>query len=277
MAAILAAPLFGACAAGPPAPSAAADLAAETGETASSGPSARDEAQDRLRRALDGFGGAERVDRLRTMVIEATAVRSIGDTQTAVRQRSYLQFPRQFRRELLLDGMTVASVVSPEGGFVLSALGVLPLPEENRVEIERNLARSPLSLLKGRRHESFTVIADGEGELEGKPVEYLQVLFVGDSSRLAIERETGRSLELTFTDRPLAAPAEQAQEVVIRYADFREIDGLVYPFHSIVTRGGEHLVSNRVESLQVDLPLDPALFAPPPEAAAEGLDEPGQP
>lgn len=307
--------LLGACASAPPspppeeAPGAAVQTDAETAASAA-GPAAEASAdQARLDKAVAGFGGAERIDGLRTLVVESTMTRiPEGGRETTIHQRSYVAFPDRFRREAILEGMTVASAVGPAGAFVVSPLGILPLPEEERAAMVHGFARTPLSLLRNRGSEAFSATADGEGELDGAPVEYLEIVYDGDPHRLALDPETGQVQEIRFTTRPATAPdteaaaetaggaeteattddealaesepaegdAAEAGEVVIRYADHREVDGLVYPFRSTTTSEGQPTISRVVDSLQIDAELDRALFEPPP-APPEGLLPPATP
>lgn len=323
--------LLGACASAPPsappeeASGAAVRAAAETVASAE-GPAADVSVdQARLDKAVAGFGGAERIDGLRTLVVESTMTRiPEGGQQTTIRQRSYVAFPDRFRREAILEGMTVASAVSPAGAFVISPLGILPLPEEERAAMVHGFARTPLSLLRSRDNEAFSATAAGEGELDGAPVEYLEIVYDGDHHRLALDPETGQVQEIRFTTSPSTGPdpeastetadeteaagesetegepeieaatdagaegeaaaeseaeegdASEAGEVVIRYADHREVDGLVYPFRSTTTSEGQPTITRVVDSLQVDTELDPALFEPPP-APPEGLLPPTAP
>lgn len=319
--------LLGACASAPPSPppeeasGAAVQTDAETA-AAAAGPAAEASVdQARLDKAVAGFGGAERVDGLRTLVVESTMTRiPEGGRETTIRQRSYVAFPDSFRREAILEGMTVASAVGHAGAFVVSPLGILPLPEEERAAMVHGFARTPLSLLRNRGSEAFSATAAGEGELDGAPVEYLAIVYDGDPHRLALDPETGQVQEIRFTTRPATAPdteataetadgtetagepetggeaeteattedeapaeseaaegdASEAGEVVIRYADHREVDGLVYPFRSTTTSEGQPTITRVVDSLQIDTELDPALFEPPP-APPEGTLPPTAP
>lgn len=326
--------LLGACASAPPSPppeeasGAAVQAAAETAASVA-GPAAEASAdQARLDKAVAGFGGAERIDGLRTLVVESTMTRTPeGGRETTIHQRSYVAFPDRFRREAILEGgMTVASAVGPAGAFVVSPLGILPLPEEERAAMVHGFARAPLSLLRNRSSEAFSATAAGEGELDGQPVEYLEIVYDGDHHHLALDPKTGQVQEIRFTTRPATAPdteatadtadgaetaggaeiageaetggeaeteattddeataesegaegdASEAGEVVIRYADHREVDGLVYPFRSTTTSEGQPTITRVVHSLQVDTELDPALFEPPP-TPPEGLLPPTAP
>lgn len=323
--------LLGACASAAPAPpseeasSAAVQATAETAVPTEGQATEVSAAQALLDKAVAGFGGAERIDGLRTLVVESTMTRTPeGGRETTIRQRSYVAFPDRFRREAILEGMTVASTVGPAGAFVISPLGILPLPEEERAAMVHGFARTPLSLLRNRDSEAFSATAAGEGELDGQPVEYLEIVYEGDPHRLALDPETGQIQEIRFTTSPSTAPdpeattetageteaagesetegepeieagtdaggegeaaaesetddgdASEAGEVVIRYADHREVDGLVYPFRSTTTSEGQPTITRVVDSLQVDTELDPALFEPPP-APPEGLLPPNAP
>lgn len=278
--------LLCACASATPAPSAPNGAPADTARAAESPAPAEAPAVDEaaaaqvlLDEAVAGFGGAERVDGLRTLVVESTMTRAPeSGRETTIRQRSYVAFPDRFRREAILEQMTVASAVGPAGAFVISPLGILPLPEEERAAMVRGFARTPLSLLRNRESEAFSAAVAGEGELDGQHVEYLEIVYDGDSHRLALDPKTGQVQEIRFaTQRQEAAETgSEAGEVVIRYDDHREVDGLVYPFRSTMTSAGEPTVTRTVDSLQVDMELDPQLFEPPP-APPEGLLPPATP
>ncbi len=262
--------LLAACAGAAPSPSPVAPPAAATEdvETPAARPSA---AQALLDKVVEGFGGAERVDGLRTLVVESTMTRiPEGGQETTISQRSYVALPDRFRREAILEGgMTVASVVGPGGAFVVSPLGVLPLPEEERAAMERGFARTPLSLLRSREDDTFEATADGEGELDGRPVEYLEIVHDGDRHRLAVNRETGHVLEMRFSAPAQGAAEGETREVAIRYQDHREVDGLVYPFRSTTTSTGEPTITQTIHSVQVDVEIDPARFEPPEMPAEE--------
>lgn len=75
-------------------------------------------AQTLLGKTLEGFGGAERVDRLRSLVVESTTTRTTPSGQQAqIRQRSYVEFPDRFRHEAIIEDMTVVSVIAPGGDY----------------------------------------------------------------------------------------------------------------------------------------------------------------
>lgn len=77
------------------------------------------------------------------------------------------------------------------------------------------------------------------------------------SPQLWVDQETFRPLRLRL---PSAAPDAAGGELEWRYREWQPLEGGAYPRRMEVIAGGALRQEMRVERLEVDIPLDPALF-----------------
>jgi hypothetical protein len=180
-------------------------------------------------------------------------------------------FPDHYRQDLRLLANSFSIVVTPREAFLLfqaegTAAASTPLSPEQRRETELAVMRSPLALLKTRSDTSFDPIFASEENLGGKVVDDVDVLAGGESTRISVDRETGRIVRIRY-QRP-GQNGQPSGEIDVRYDDFRPVDDLVYPFRSNGMEGGKPVFTTTIESITVNEPLQPSLFRRP-EVSAE--------
>jgi outer membrane lipoprotein-sorting protein len=91
------------------------------------------------------------------------------------------------------------------------------------------------------------------GQREGKP-----------DVRLFLDKQSGLLLRLVrYTDSPLGLNPLQ-----IDFADYRDSGGVNIPFRWTQVRPGNHFTI-QIESVEPNVPLDDAKFAPPPPPPAD--------
>ncbi len=210
------------------------------------------------------MGGAAVIDRIKSLEFRGRSVRRTavgGENELQITTR--IVFPDRYRQDISLPGGSLATILGPEGAFLVpSQGGSIPLPEEQRLEIEMAIMRNPVALLKTRRDKTFMTLGAGSGESDGKRVELLTVLSGGESTTLSLDMQTGRIMRMRYTHRDAQAVEREMIEVI--YSDFRPVDGLTYPFAAEGTVEGGVSFSNRLESLIINGAVDLSLFVPPP-------------
>ena len=73
---------------------------------------------------------------------------------------------------------------------------------------------------------------------------------------LLINRDNG----LIEKARYVADPEGRSEEV---YSDYRNVDGIQVPFHTVVRRAGLPPLERDVKTIRFNVPLPPALFTKP--------------
>jgi predicted Zn-dependent peptidase len=211
-----------------------------------------------LSRAVEAAGGAERLANLEAIRQESTARMNgpMGQMELAV--TGLRVYPDKVRQEVQTPMGRILMVTTPDRAFMVTPQGAVPMPPSRAEETRKDLWRNPVSLLKAfverESRSDFSAVAAGTEQVE------LEV--AGVVGTLTLDPESGRVLELTYQGSgPDGAPG-QVRET---YSDFREVDGLVYPFSVVSTFEGEPVSTVTVQSLELD-----------PEVPADAFEQPGE-
>ena len=128
--------------------------------------------------------------------------------------------------------------------------------------VEALFNRRLLPILKARRDTDVAVTALGTATVDGTTVERVRIKRRELDATLNIDARSGRAHSLTFVDR-----GDQGHfgEIALTYGDFRDIRGVIVPFSETATFNGARspVLSRTLESADVNVAVDPALFAPP--------------
>jgi predicted Zn-dependent peptidase len=231
--------------------------AAETAEVTEEG---RARAAELLARAVAAMGGPEVVDAVAALRSRGAASQQTPAGAMDLQVASTLVFPDRLRQELTLPMGSITMVLSGESGFMISPQGAMDLPGSQAAALRRAARRDPLALLKTRNDDNFTATALPPVEVEGTPLERLQLEIDGDVTLVDLDPESGLIRRIVYRDQ---GPAGAPGEVVRTFSDYREVDGLTYPFAVVGTFEGEPLMSSQVEELEVDPEIDEADFERP--------------
>lgn len=213
-----------------------------------------------LDRALAAMGGAAKVDAIKSTRTAGTVAQQTPQGEMQIKTVSLYAAPGRYRQEITLPFGTVTAVLLPDGGFVVTPQGVQDLPASQREQLYQTAQRNPLVLLKARRDQGFTAVATGNGEVDGTPVELVQVMAGGEPTTLAIDPQTGRVLRVSYRGAgPTGAPGEIAKT----YSDFREVGGIPFPFKVVESFDGQPASTTAIESIEVDVPVADDAFAKP--------------
>lgn len=216
-------------------------------------------AQELLARAAETLGGG-RIDSLSAFRVTGTAVQKTPQGEMELKLTSTYRLPDSMRQEVELPFGTIAMVITPADAFMQAPQGVQDLPGSQRQAMESSSRRNPLILLKARDEPDFSATAAGTAQVDGTPVELVEVDYKGEVSTLAIDPETGRLLQVRYQGPgPGGAPGENVQT----FSDFQEVDGLSYPFSVVGTFNGEEMMSVSLDRVEVDPEIEESDFTRP--------------
>ncbi|HEY8549646.1 MAG TPA: pitrilysin family protein [Vicinamibacterales bacterium] len=226
-------------------------------EPVSASPEAAKQGRALLEKAVDAFGGAERLDGL-TSYVETGAMTMKGPQgEVEIKTTLTIAFPDRFRQEMVTPAGTMAMVLSGDEAFVQSPQGERPLPASMRDRLRRELAHTPLVLLRHRNEPGFTATAAGTAKAGETVTELLRIDYEGSTVTLGIEPATGRILSVSYRG---TGPAGEPADVVQTFSDFREVNGLTVPFVMTSTVNGEPGSSSTTASVAINQPVDPSLL-----------------
>lgn len=217
-------------------------------------------AKELLDLALKGFGGAKAVDAINNYQARIKLAYRQGDKVDEYKQTQTFAFPGRYRNEYDWWTSTSADVLLADAAVSLDGKGAWIREEPVRAALEQSLYRHPLAILKARRSPGFVAFAAGKGKVGETEVELIKVGYKGATTQLAIDPQTGRTLQAAYRGRMSAFG-----DVVITYSDFREANGLVLPYKIEESFNGKPLASpaRTVESVAINAQLDQKLFQKP--------------
>lgn len=229
-------------------------------------PDAGKKADVLLAKAVAAAGGARAIDALRDYA--ATGFQKLttpqGERESPVSWFSVL--PDRARLERQFGQIRVATVVTPQDAFFLTGNAQRRILHEltpaQQAYHRKDVSRTPIEILRARKHSGFRAAALGPGRA-GETLTELVGIALGDlRATLGIDPATGRVLSLAFLDR---GPDGEVGEVILTFSDFRAVQGLELPFAVLATFDGKPfpLRSYTFTTIAVNSGLDLRLFSRP--------------
>ena len=217
-------------------------------------------ARELLDRAVSAIGGAEALDRARSLAVSATVEQQTPQGAMDIAVAETHLFPDRYRQEVTLPFGTMSMVLSGDGGFAVTPQGVVDIPPSQLAALRKNASRNVLALLRARNEPGFVATVLSPVELDGTPLERLQIEVAGEVTVVALESESGRIRQVSYQGQgPTGAPGE----VVETYSDWREVGDLSYPFAVVGTFDGEQMQRVTVQGVEIDGEVDESTFERP--------------
>lgn len=211
-------------------------------------------------------GGAERLKAIGTYRATAARTETQGDKVWIVTDETVVAFPRRYFQKQAWNDSWYSTASGPAGGSMATSKGEERIADSRRRAFERTMARWPIVLLKARVDESagadcpgLVVMGDGEGDLAGTPVEYVKVWLNGATSRLTVDKATGRLLQLAFRGRDATA---RIGDSVRTYTAYATVDGVTLPTaYTLAFDGKDNPAAGaKVDAFELDAALPSGLF-----------------
>ncbi|HKY32436.1 MAG TPA: pitrilysin family protein [Candidatus Polarisedimenticolia bacterium] len=239
---------------------------------AAAAPAATKESVARGRALLDkivsGLGGAAAVDAVKATRITSSMTAKTPQGEMNLKVVATVSLPDRLRQELDTPMGRMVTVLAGQDGFMVmpGMAGAQPLPDSRRADMARSLRRQALVLAQHRADASLKVQHAGTEGVDGTQAEILLAALGEDEVRLWVDPASGRVLRQAYRGQGPAGPAE----FTVRYSDFRQVAGLTLPHKNETLLDGEVQQSAVVERIEVNPPVDAALFAKPESAPASG-------
>ena len=211
--------------------------------------------QELIAKAVEALGGGSKLDQL--VSFQRKDLRA-----DQIKNNLLVTFADGVRQETIRPNFTLVSVVTPSESFFLVNNSVNPMSEAGRITIQKDLNHELIVLLRARMQPEFKTWSTGSGTVGETAVERVDVELSGFTTTLGIDPSTGRVLSQTYRGRALGGVFG---EIVIKYSDFRTVEGLSLPFKTTATLGDQAVpaLSTTAEVITINGPIDPATFKKP--------------
>lgn len=211
-------------------------------------------------RLLAWAGGAERWKSLTAYRSRSARQEKVGEKVWAVTREEAVSFPGKFYQKDGWDDLWYTTVRGPEGGAMGSASRHEAIAESRARAFDRWNARTPVVIIKAHAEGSgLTAVGDGEGTADGAAVEWVKIGLSGASSRLAVEKATGRLVRLEFRGRDGTMTLGDSART---YTGYATVDGVTLPTAYRVTFDGKEAPKSgaSVDAFEINPKLDAGLF-----------------
>jgi hypothetical protein len=220
-------------------------------------------------KALISLGGADVVDRVRSLELNGNSRRTLVNGQEwSMLVTSYIAFPDRYRQEVIIPQARIVTVLNRDGAFIQTdAAGTIMLPPEERANILSGVQRNPVLLLQ--RRDNFLARLERPETVHGKPATVIRLEESPGTTHLVIDADSGEILQTRYVTS--GAGNDKTSLMVVDYSDYRQVGSLRFPFRSEGYLGEKHAFTNELDGVAVNRTLPEHLFeAPgsPPSASA---------
>jgi hypothetical protein len=228
-----------------------------------------------IEKAVSAMGSASLLDGLTSFQEKSTALQTRQSTDVEVKTDLRIVFPDRVRIDQVMPDYDnpsvlrqVALVISPGEAFAITPNGMQAMPEAARIDLEHELQRRPLSILRARRSENFNAVATGTGKVGETDVEQVVVNIEGTSYTVGVDPTNGRLLSLSYRRR---GPRGEFGAVSKVFSDFRTVEGVTVPFKVTASFDNQPWKeqSAAVESITINAKADASLFERPKTARTQ--------
>jgi hypothetical protein len=207
-----------------------------------------------LDKAIAAKGGLAKLRSIKTVHSEGTMIVTDINGPVPFKVVADIEYPDRFRIDADMPGGRVAQVYAAGRYWIVGPDGKADeLPEEGRPEIKASVQRDLIGLLVRAASGSLVL-----REVDADETVLAGLEISGPDMRpvtLFISRDTG------LIDRTRYEAATGRVEE--RYDDYRSVDGIQIPFHTVVRRPGMTSIERDIRTIRFNVPLAPGLFEKP--------------
>lgn len=208
---------------------------------------------------ITAMGGAEKLSRLSSMRITAEMDimnMKVPITTTIVQNKG-------FRSETVIQGMTIVQAVNGNSGWAINPMSgqtkAVALPEE---AVKSMISETDLTGLYNYKEKGYTLALDGEEDLAGA-----KVYKVTMTLKNGIRRTNYISKDTFYILKIIVQTSINGQDIKSEntQSDFRQVDGIFYPFTSEVITSAMPgaTMAIKIGTLEVNPKIDESIFAMP--------------
>lgn len=216
--------------------------------------------QRQIEAATKAMGGAALVDGVKTLTLTGTTRRRVGATEMDMKVTTSYLFPDRYRQEMTLPVGTIVTVVNPGGAHLLMEGQPSMLPDAEKTALVNAMRRNLIAILQARKDKGYAPTLAGSAAIGNRTVDRVTVNVQGEPTTLAIARDSGQILQLSYRG---PGPSGAAGDVVVNLADYRTVGGLSYPYTIEALLDGQPAFSSKLETVTVNPTLAETLFQAP--------------
>ncbi len=186
-----------------------------------------------LSRAQKAAGGVDKLAAVKDFLQTDEFVLSPAAGGLHVTVRNRWLAPDFFRQDSAVPGGRIAAYYDGTQGWISTSQGEGPLVDLQLDQVRGTLFRLYFRLLLSDRLPGRTLTTAGSDGVE-------VTLATGDSALITFDPSTGLLKTVSYEAKQVSGPRLQMLET---YSDFRDVDGIVIPFKSLIMQGAQEFAN----------------------------------
>ncbi|MFL6213403.1 MAG: LolA family protein [Blastocatellia bacterium] len=221
-------------------------------------------ADEIIKKNIEARGGLQKIKAIKS--VKATGKLAVAGPGLELPITIQQKRPNTFRLDATFQGQSLIQVYDGDTGWQINPFENINQPEKMAGDDLKDAQEQadldgPLVDYKEKGH---TVELMGKEDLEGTPAYKLKLtLKSGDTRYVYID--AANYLELKVTAKRRSPGGEQ--EMDIYPGNYKPINGVLFPYSIEQKVGGQTQVTISMDKIEVDVPIDDAIFKMPAKAA----------
>jgi hypothetical protein len=216
-----------------------------------------DAAKALLDKAIAAKGGLVKLRQIRTVRSEGTMTTQSDGKPVAFPVVTSIEYPDRYRVDADMPGGKLSQVYADGRFWVQDDRGTRELPPEGRGPIQASIQRDIVPLLL-KAAAGTLVVREVDPAVDDARV--LGAIEISGGGMLPLTLLINRDNGLIEKARYLADPEGRSEEA---YSDYRNVNGIQVPFHTVVRRAGLSPLQRDVKTVRFNVALPPGLFTKP--------------
>jgi hypothetical protein len=210
-----------------------------------------------LDKAIAGKGGLAKLQQIRTVRAEGTMTTQADGKPIAFPVVTSIEYPDRYRVDADAPGGKVSQVYADGRYWIQDDRGTSELPPEARGPIQASVQRDIVPLLL-KAAAGTLVVREVDAASDDPPT--LGAIEISGGGMIPLTLLINRDSGLIEKARYLADPEGRSEEA---YSDYRNVNGIQVPFHTVVRRAGLSPLQRDVKTVRFNVALPPGLFTKP--------------
>lgn len=209
-------------------------------------------------RVAQFVGGKSRIDAVQAIRRSGTMTMMTPQGEMQAEITSLTRYPDAQHVVMKMPMGEITRVVSPQAAFMLTPMGAQDIPGSQREAALAELRTDLISALKSIGDPAYTFNATGTEQVGDVQARVLEIRSGESSVRWHVDPATGRILRTISR-----ASAPMPGDVVSELSEWKTFDGLNLATNTVIMRDGEKSGEVRLNSVEVNPTVDPAIFVKP--------------
>lgn len=220
-----------------------------------------------LQKNLEAVGGKEAIQAIKSLSIDSTMVFQGGEAPMKIRAKR----PAMVRSEITVQGRDIVSAWDGVTAWMINPMMGLNEPQKMEADMAKSISENAdmdaslgaLMMLK-KEGDQFELL--GKQDVSGAAAYKLRFTRKGGDVRTYyLDAKTWLPVKVEMKVRQMG----QDMDIESLPGDYRKVDGINMPFRTDQRVGGNSMMLMKVQKVEVNQPLDDAIFKMPPPKAPE--------